>query len=187
MKRQSYTLGCCQGQTKQACRVRRGGAAELAGILPASGRHSGERVGNPRRLVPFAPERNRGEIGRVGLHQQLPARHETEQVLVSPFPERHDSAEGHAPAGIDRELGQGVRAGVAVQDTGHAGDPRLTYQRARIVFRVAGVNDHWPLHFAGQRDLSGKGRQLGRPRRIVVVVIETALPHRNRRILEKRA
>jgi hypothetical protein len=74
-----------------------------------------------------------------------------------------------------------------VQDTDDASGLSFPDERPRIVFCVARVNDDWALHLARERNLSGKRESLGWSRRIVVVIIESALPDRDRRALEKLA
>lgn len=177
VKRECYTLCGFESQTKESRRVRGSDAAKLTRIIPAGGGHPRERVGNPCRLVAFAPERNGGEIWRVGLHEQLPPRHQAQQIFVSPLLERDDSAEGHAPASVDCELGQLVRTGVAMQNTSHARGPGLVNERSCIIFGVAGVNDERPLQLTGESYLGGKRRALRVSRRIVVMIVEPALPY----------
>ncbi len=187
MKRECYTLCCAEGQTEEAPRVRGSDAAKLEGIVPASGCDLGERVSDPRRLVPLPPEGNGRQVRRVGLHQQPVSRHEAEQVVVSPLVEGHDSAERHVPPGIKRELRQGVRAGVAMEDTNDAIRPRLPDVGPRVVFRLSRVNDDGSVHLAGESYLSGKRRALGLSWRIVVVIVESALPDRDRGVPEELA
>lgn len=187
MKRECYTLCRFEGQTEEARRVSCSDAAKLEGIVPASGGDPGQRVSDPRRLVPLSPEGNRRQVRRVGLHQQPVSRHEAEQIIIGPLVEGHYPAERHVPAGIKRELRQGMRAGVAMHDTNDASGPRLPDERLRVVFRLTRVNDDGPVHLAGERYLSGKRRALGLSRRIVVVIVESALADRDRRVPEELA
>ena len=153
--------------------------AKLEGIVIASGSDSGDGVSNPRWLVPLSPERNGREIWRVGFNQQLVSRHEPEQCDVSPLLECHDSAERHVPARRNRVLRERVRPGVAVQDAEHSGRARLPDERAGIVLCLPRVNHDGPVHLRGEGYLSGKRGALRIPRRVVVVVIEATLPHRD--------
>jgi hypothetical protein len=108
VKRECYTLCRFEGQTEEASGIRGSDTSKLARILPASDGHPRERMSNPRRLVPLSPERNRREVGRVGFHEQLVARHEAHQLFVSPLLERHDPAERYVPPSIECELGQAM-------------------------------------------------------------------------------
>jgi hypothetical protein len=67
-----------------------------------------------------------------------------------------------------------------VQDADDASGLSLPDERPGIVFRIARVNDDWTLHLTRERDLSGKREPLGWSRRIVIVIIESALPDRDR-------
>jgi len=187
VKRECYTLWRAEGQTEEAPRVRGTGATELEGIVSASGCDPGERVSDPRRLVPLSPEGDRRQVRRVGLHQQPVSRHQAQQVVVSPLVEGHYPTERHVPAGAKRELRQRVRARVAMHDTDDAASLRLLDERPRVVFRVARVNDYGSLGLGGEGYLGGKRRALGRARRIVVVIVEATLADGDRGVLEKLA
>ena len=128
MKRECYTLGGAEGQTEETSGVRGRHAAKIERILAAGGGDLRERASDPCRLVPFPPERNRCQIGRVGLHQQPLPGHESKQVVVRPLVEGHDPAERYVPAGIERGLRQGMGAGVTMQDTDDARGTRLGHE-----------------------------------------------------------
>lgn len=74
-----------------------------------------------------------------------------------------------------------------MQDTGNASGLGLPDERARILFSVTGVNDDGPFHLARECYLCGKRQPLGWSRRIVVVIIESALADRDRGASEKLA
>lgn len=56
--------------------------------------------------------------------------------------------------------------------------PGLRHHRARVILRVARVNDNGHFQLPRQRKLLGESAPLLAPRRIVVVVIETAFSER---------
>ena len=180
MKRECYTLCCTECQTEQALCVFGGRAAKLEGIISARGRDTRERVGDPGRLVSLSSERDRRQIWRVGFDQQPVARHEAEQLGVSPLFERHDSAERHVPTRGDGVLCQRVRPGVAVQDADYAGRLRFGDERTRVILRLPSVHHDRLLRLRGQTYLGGKGGALSLARRVVVVVVEAALTYRDR-------
>ena len=68
-----------------------------------------------------------------------------------------------------------------------AGGPCLTNHLARIVLGVAGVDDERLRDLGGEIDLRRESGALGIARRVVVMVIETALAYRNCRILQQLA
>ncbi len=89
------------------------------------------------------------------------------------------------PTGVERELGQGVGAGIAVQHTSDSGRARLTYHRTCIVLRLPGVHDHGTPGLGRERDLGGKHIQLGLTGRVVVMVVETAFADGDSASLER--
>ena len=76
-------------------------------------------------------------------------------------------------------LCQRVRPGVAVEDADHARGLRLRDERARVVLGLPSVSHDWPPHLRSEGDLSGKHGALSLTRRVVVVVVEAALPYGN--------
>jgi hypothetical protein len=121
-------------------------------------------VRDPGGLVPFSPEGNRRQIWRVGLDEQTIARHQPHEVVVLPLVERDDPGERDVPSRIERNLGERVRAGVAVQDADHALDPGIANDRTGIVFGVPRVDDDRLSDFLGERDLSRQRGSLRIPR-----------------------
>ena len=186
MKRECYSLGALKGQTEETLGVLSGRASELQRIIAACRGDLRESVRDPRRLVSLAAARNRREVGRIGLDQQAILRHQSKQIVVRPLLEGHDPRERHVPAGIDREFRQGVRAGVAMQNTYDAGGSCVAHDRARVVLGVTGVNDHGAARFSGKGNLGGEGRALCLAGRVVVVVVEAALTHGDRARKKKR-
>ena len=180
MKRECYQLGGVQGQPEEAFGIGRRRPSELLRIDAADGGELRQRQRHPRRLVALAAMGHRCKIGGVGLDEEAGFGHQPQEIVVRPLFERHDPAERHVPAGVDRQLGKRVLAGVAMQYPGDARRARLAEDDARILFRVARMDDDRPPGFGCQRDLGGERGALGVPRRIVIVVVEAALPHSNR-------
>ena len=116
---------------------------------------------DPCRLVPFPPEGNRREIGRIRLHEQTILRYQAHQVVVSPFVEGDDPAEGDVPSRAQRELRQRMGARVAVKDSEDAGSSSVANDRTGVVFRISGVDDDGFANLAGKRNLSRERGALG--------------------------
>jgi hypothetical protein len=184
VKRECYTLGGVEGQTKETFGVRRSGGSKLAGIVATGGSDFGKRVHDPGGLVPLPAVRHGRQVGRIGFEEQSVSRHQSEQIVGAPFLERHDATERDAPACIDRELGQGVRASVAMQYAHHAGGSSFADERACVVLGVAGVNDDSAAFLSSERELSRESGALRFARRVVVVVVETALANSNGAVSE---
>jgi len=72
-----------------------------------------------------------------------------------------------------------MRPCVTVKDTDNASTSRFGDHRARVVLCIPRVHDYWPFQFAGERQLRGKRATLFLPRRIVVMIVETALSDRH--------
>jgi hypothetical protein len=185
VNRECYSLSLWKGQTEKALCVGRGRPAKLVWIVAANGRDLSESVCDPRRLVPFPAVGHRREVGRIGLDQKAIARHHSNQIVVSPLLERHDTAERHVPTGGDRDFRQGLRTGVAVQDSDNSSAARLANRGSRILLRVACVDDNRALRLVSERNLRRERGALRIARRGVVVVVETALTHSDRASLEK--
>lgn len=187
MKRECYTLGGVKGQTKETSGIRSRSVCKLARIVATSGGDFGERVHDPCGLVPLPAVRYGRQVGRVRLDEQSVSWHESKKIVVAPFFEGHDAAEGDAPARIDRELRQRVRARVTVQYPSHAGGSSFTDEGARVVFSIAGVDNDRPAFLTRERELSREGSALCLTRRVVVVVVEAALADRHRSVSEALA
>ena len=153
MKRECYSLGGLKGQTKEAPGVGSGRPSKLLRILSTGRGDLREGVRYPRRLIPLSPVRNRREVRRIGLDQQTISRHEPEKIVVRPLLEGHDPAKRNVPAGVDGHLRERVGARVAVQNANDARSPCVTNYRARVVLRIAGVDDYRTLGFSGEGDL----------------------------------
>ena len=74
-----------------------------------------------------------------------------------------------------------------MQDAEDAGSTGVANHRAGIVFRVSGVDDYRLLHLIGERNLRRECGALCLARRIVVVIVESALAHRHGRVREELA
>jgi len=131
-------------------------------------------VRDPRRLVSFAAVWHRRQIWTVRLHQQSVAGNETEQIIVRPFFERHDSGEGNVPAGVERKLGEAVRSRVAVENSNDTRSFRFPNHRSGVILGVPGVDDDGLPRFRRKLQLRSEGGELGVARRVVVVVVEPA-------------
>ena len=142
---------------------------------------------NPSGFVPFSPERNRREIWGIGLDEQPVARDQPQQGVVCPFLERDDPGKRDVPPRIERELGERVRAGVAMQDADHASIAGIANYRSGVVFGIAGVNDNRLPHFLGQRDLRRERGSLRFSRRVVVVKVEATFADGHRGAGEQAA
>jgi hypothetical protein len=187
VKRECYTLGSVEGQSKETFGVRSGSAPKLAQIVVAGRSDFGKCVHDPCGLVPFSSVRDGREVRRIGFDEQLLSWDQSEKIVVAPFPERHDATEGDAPAGIYRELRQRVRARVAVQHTQDAGASSFADERARVILGIAGVDNNRPVFLPGERELSRERGALRLTRGVVVVVVEAALADRHRAISEALA
>ena len=178
-ERECYTLGRLEGQTEKSLGVRGRSASKLERIVTPGFCNLREGVGNPRRLVPLPSEGNGGEIRRVGLHQQTIPRYKPHQVVVRPFVEGHDPAERDVPSRIEREVGQRVGARVAMEDSQDPSGSGVADDRAGIVFGISGVDHDRLVELTGERDLRRECGALGLARRVVVVVVESALANRD--------
>ena len=179
MKRECYTLGSFEGQTKKALCVPGSRTSEIERIFATSSRNSREGMGNPGWLVPFAAKRNGSEIRGVGLDEQAILWHKAKQRVVRPFLECHYSAERHVPPSAEHDLGQIVRARVAVQHAGDASGFGIMNDRARVVFRISRMDDDRLAYLGSERNLSRERGALGFAWRIVVVIIEAAFADRH--------
>ena len=142
---------------------------------------------DPRRLVPLPAIWHRREVRRIGLDQKAIARHHPNQIDISPFLERHDTAEGDVPTGLNRKFSEGLRTRVAVHDADNSRAACVSYCGSRIVLSITAVHNYRTLNFLGERNLRGESGALRIARRVVVMVVETALTHRDRPALKKAA
>ena len=76
---------------------------------------------------------------------------------------------------------------IAVQDAEDAGRTGVANHRAGIVFRVSGVDDYGLVHLIGERNLRRECGALRLARRIIVVIVESALAHCHGRVREELA
>src|SRR5712664_353432 len=74
-----------------------------------------------------------------------------------------------------------------MQNSDDSGNACLADCGSRIVLRVASVDDDRTLHLVGECNLRRESCTLGVAWRVVVVVVESALPHRYRPGLKKAA
>jgi hypothetical protein len=187
VKRECYTLGRFEGQTEKALGVCRGSPSKLERIVAPGRRDLRESMSDPRRLVPFPSEGNGCEIWGIGFHEQAIARHQSQQIAVSPLIECDNPAERDVPARIEREFCQRMRACEAVQDAEDASGTSIANHRAGILFRVSGVDDDRLLQLGRERDLGRECGALRLARGIVVVIVESALAHRHAGLSEQVA
>jgi len=110
----------------------------------------------------------------IGFDEEPIFGNQTNQIAVTPFLERYDSAEGDVPSRIDRELRESVRSSVAVKHAHNSGSVCFANHGASIVLGIAGVNYDGAACLGRERDLRGKRGTLCFARRIIVVVVETA-------------
>jgi len=143
-------------------------------------------VRDPRWLVPLAAERHRGQVRGVRFDEKAVSGHEPQQIIVRPFPEGDDSAEGDVPPGSERVGRERVRSGIAVEYSGDARLPRLIDDGSRVVFCFTRVHDERTPDLGSQRYLRGKGGELHRAGRVVVVVVQPAFSDGNRARFEVR-
>ena len=184
MKRECYSLGRRKGQTEETLCVGRGRPTNLLWIIAASGGDLPESVRDPRRLVALPAVRHGREVRRIGLDQQAIPWHHPNEIVVSPLLERHNPAERDVPTGGDREFCQRLGAGIAVQDSDNPRAACLVDHGSRIVLGVTSVDDNRTPHLVSERNLRREGATLSTARRVVVVVVEAALPHRDRAAFE---
>ena len=135
--------------------------------------------GQQRRPVGPAAVRHRRQVGAVGLDQ-----HPVERADGGRGPhvvgrlERDDARERQVPAPVEARLGLGRAAGEAVEHRalGHA---LGVEDGERVVPGLAGVDHERQVVLVGEADLRGEHPALHVAGRVVVVVVEPALPHRH--------
>jgi hypothetical protein len=135
---------------------------------------------HPRGLVSFSAIGNGSKIRRIGFRKNSVVRNEANQIVVRPFPERHYSAERHVPSDANRRLGKLMRTRVAMKNSCNTARPCLENHRARVILRIASVNDDGNAHLPRNSKLFSESPSLLPPRRIVVVVIQAAFAYRYR-------
>jgi hypothetical protein len=174
-----------KGQTKEAFGIGGRHLAKLSAIdTPGTGDFV-ERACDPCRFVSLSAVRYRREVGRIRLDEQAIRENQSQQIVIPPLLERHNTAERNVPPGFECELCQRMTAGVAVKNTEHAGIFGVANNGAGIVLGVAGVNNDGSLHFSRQGDLGRECIALGGSRRIVVMVIEAAFANRDGAVPEE--
>jgi hypothetical protein len=187
VKRECYTLGSVEGQTEKTLGVRGGDSSKIERILPSSRCNLRQRMRDPSRLVPFAPEGNRREIRRIRFNEQTIPRYKSHQIVIRPLVERYDPAERNVPSRVERELGQRMRTRVTVHDPEGASGTSIANDGAGVVFRISRVDNQRLAELGCEPHLGGERRALGFPRRIVVVIVESALADRHRWTAEQLA
>jgi len=60
-----------------------------------------------------------------------------------------------------------------MQNPSHPKRRRILYQRTRVVFGFAGVNNDWTVKRCGESELVGKGRTLPLARRVVIMIVQS--------------
>jgi len=137
-------------------------------------------VAHPRWLISLSTIWNRREVGRVGLCKNSVIGNEPEERIVIPFLECDDPGKRHIPPHFDRRLRELMRAGVTVEHADDTGTSRFGDHRSRVILCIPRVHDYGPAQLASECQLRGKRATLFLPRRIVVMVVETALSDRHR-------
>jgi hypothetical protein len=144
-------------------------------INAAGGCHLRQSVRNPGGFIALPTEWDWCQIGRIGFNEKSVFGDQPNKLVVSPLLERHDAAEGDVPSGVDRERGERMCPGIAVQYALDSGSARVSDDCTSIVLGIPGVNNHGPAGFRGKRHLCGERVSLRLTRRVVVVVVETTL------------
>jgi hypothetical protein len=162
-------------QTEEAGSVGAGDFTELHRRDSPCLRKTGQRQGRESGLVSLATIRNGSQVRCVSLHQNPFGRYEREQAVVRPGLEGDHSGEREVPASLDGCFGQVRRSGVAMEHAEYAFAASLADHGRGIVGSFARVNDDRPGGFSCKGELSGKSFPLLVPRRVVVVIIESAL------------
>jgi hypothetical protein len=144
-------------------------------------------VSNPGRLITLPAKRDWCQIRRVGFHEEPILRNEAKKLVVSPFLECYDAAEGDIPTSVDRERSEGMSASVAMQYASDSGRACVTNDCTRIVLGVPSVHDDWSPGLGGKLNLRGERVSLGVAGRVVVMVVETAFADRDSPSLEQLA
>ncbi len=130
-----------------------------------------------KRLIALSAKWNRRQVRRIGLDEEPVRRHRPDDVVPLPPAEGHDAAEGDVPTRADSRFGECEPARVAVQYTADALRGRLENHTACVLVGVARV-DHNRLPLArGKLKLHAEGIPLCNFRRVLVMVVETALAH----------
>lgn len=150
---------------------------ERSGFYTSRLRKSRHGEAHPRGLIALAAMRHGRKVWRVGLGEEPVVRHDPQQRLVRPLPERDDSAERHVPTACQRDLGQLDAASVAMQHADHPRTCRLPNHVARVVLCLARVDDDGAAGARRERQLRAERRTLFFSRRMVVVVVQSALAY----------
>jgi len=119
--------------------------------------------------------RNGSEVGCIRLDKYAVIGDRADNIVAAPVLERDDAAEGDVPACIECRAGEICSAGKAVQDAADAFPARLAYHRRGIVVRVARVHNDSTIETLRQLQLHRECPALSVARRVVVVVVESAL------------
>ena len=122
--------------------------------------------------------RHRREIRRVRFRENAIVRNESKKIIVAPSLERHDPAERDVPSDGDRCLGEIARPRKTVQHATNSGRSGFCHHCASVVFRVTRVDDYGLVELAGECELLSEGAPLLDARRVVVVIVQAALPNR---------
>lgn len=140
--------------------------------------HAGDAFGSechPRRLIALAAMRNGSEVRRIRLDKYAVIGDRADNVVATPVLERDDAAERDVPACIECRAREICAAGKTVQDAADAFPARLAYHRRRVVVRVARVHNDRTIETLRQLELHRECPALSIARRVVVVVVESAL------------
>jgi hypothetical protein len=135
---------------------------------------------DPGGLVSPAAKGNWRKIRGIGFRENPVIGHESKQVVIGPLAKGDDPAERHIPSRSDGRLGERVRARVAMHYASHTGGAGLRYHGKSIAFGIPRMNHDRHTGIRREFKLPGKCATLLRSRRVVIVVIESALPDGDR-------
>ncbi len=149
-------------------------------------------VAQPRAAATAAPTRGTraGELGvprwgtgvrngaSVSTRSRSRGHRATAARTLAALGKGDDAAERECGAEVQRQPGLFGSPGEAMKD-GSGWCPFGPQNGPGVVPRLPGVDDKGQIVLAGQGDLGREGVALGRPRGVVVVVVEAALAHRH--------
>ena len=155
-------------------------SASDAGATPFDVRHRFSDVCDPCRTILLPPVRHRRQERRVGLHHEPIERTQRCRVAhVLRALERDDAAERQERADVEAAARLGGTSCEAVQAPYAAGGPTAPQHVQRVVPRVARMHHQGEIVVARQFDLRRERVALRGSGRVLVVVVEPALPHRH--------
>jgi len=167
-------------ERKEPTSVLHDALAERCGIVPADLGEPSEGVRAPGRFVAMSAVRHRREEWAIAFDEQAILGDHPQEVEIVPLLKGDDPTEGAVPPDVERRLGEGCGSAEAVQDATDTSPSGLTYHRDRIIDRLTGMDDHGARGALRDSELVGEGAALLDAWRVIVVVIESTLPHGHR-------